>query len=80
TPHVLMPLGLEATTTILEMYLSISPSHKTMSDYHMRVYSSPSFKIVPLYPPELIIQNEDTYSLKEYEKDFHKIGKFLEMS
>lgn len=80
TPHVLMPLGLEATTTILEMYLSIPPSDKTMRDYHMRVYSSPSFKIVPLYPPELIIQNENIYSLKEYEKDFYKIGKFLEIS
>ncbi|MCL5986495.1 MAG: hypothetical protein M1371_08000 [Actinobacteria bacterium] len=75
TPHVIIPLGLSATKIILSSFLSRKITSNNMQDYHMKVYKSPSFKVLPMQPLSWGLRHRRTYI-----NDFRNAGKFIKLA
>jgi DNA polymerase len=72
TPHVIIPFGLKATKFVLSNFLSRKTTSNKMQDYHMKVYKSPSFKVLPMQSLSWGLRQR-----KAYIKDFRNLGKFI---
>jgi len=72
TPHVIIPFGLRATKIVLNHFLSRKITSNNMQDYHMKVYKSPSFKVLPMQSLSWGLRHR-----KAYTKDFQSVGKFI---
>ena len=75
TPHLIIPFGLNATKIILGNFLSKKITSKNMQDYHMKVYKSPSFKVLPMHPLSWGMRRRKTYI-----NDFRNAGRFIRLA
>lgn len=75
TPHLIIPLGLEASNLILENFFSVTKNYTDISKIHMRLFENPSFKLIPVYSPSDVLKG--LISEQEYFGDFRKLSKIF---
>lgn len=75
TPHLIISLGLSASTIILERFFSIEKKYSDMSKLHMRLFENPSFKLVPFYHPKDVTSGAITE--EKYLNDFKTLSRLF---
>ena len=75
TPHLIISLGLSASSIILERFFSIEKKYKDMSKLHMRLFENPSFKLVPFYHPKDVTSGAITE--EKYLEDFKTLSRLF---
>jgi uracil-DNA glycosylase family 4 len=78
TPHIVIPLGLDASNIILGKYFSVDKKYRSMDKIHMRIFENPSFKLVPFYEPEDVVLSKKIPEDK-YTEDFKNLHRLLKV-
>lgn len=75
TPHIIISLGLNTSSMILQRFFSIEKKYGDMSKLHMRLFENPSFKLVPFYSPKSITSG--LISESKYIEDFKTLSRLF---
>jgi len=75
TPHLIISLGLSASSIILERFFSIEKKYEDMSKLHMRLFENPSFKLIPFYHPKDVTSGAITE--EKYLEDFKTLSRLF---
>ena len=75
TPHIIVSLGIDASNIILRDFFSSARKHTDMSKLHMKLFENPSFKLIPFYSLQEVL--DGSVSELRYLEDFRNLSKLF---